>query len=473
MKLMIKITKIIIMPIMAFLFVGLLILSAFASGYMEFHVLQQWLTLPSSPHNAYIWSLILVFCLEGLKLSLHLYIHAFKTAKTNNKEIPEAGKTFRAFLSAVKNLLIIFSFFCSIIYTSNIFFNDVSSAQQDIIDKNHQKCDTALQNGQNNLYNNINASAQKRLQRMQNEIDLLNERITNYDTIISNEAYSKKRDELRKDRDALETKKAQLLSSLDTTFEKYKNEELKKHKADFDALEAKYGSSGTERIDFSNEEAMNVGDNPYLRTFLLSIYKTFGNKSYSRVVYWMCTIIISTLISAFLECCIHFSEVILNLEYSSFESLFNQNEIPIEASDKFAIRLVSWALFSIASSMGIYILLSYLMEINVTKRYILLATLCYGISTFVINALMVPTPSHNNPPTVPESSFLQRAISAFKADLPGCIAGMVISSVLFFIIGFFTNGNSSYDSLAAIAIAFGGCVSRLVSFEKFNLGRTA
>lgn len=76
MKTITTILKATFMPLSAFSFLIFGFMACFCSAFIEFIVLKELLSIPGSAINANAWATLIVFVLEGSKLTLHFYAEA-------------------------------------------------------------------------------------------------------------------------------------------------------------------------------------------------------------------------------------------------------------------------------------------------------------------------------------------------------------------------------------------------------------
>ena len=466
MKTIVIIIKHIFVPFSAFLFLIIGLLACFFSAVIEFFVLKEIISIPDLGFNANYCAAILVFVLEGSKYTLHFYGESLKRAGIDSEIKDFDVNRKRKLIVLVKSILVFLSLVCSIIFIVNILYNDSSVKIEAAIEENDKKC-------------------QERFQEEVAQLDLRNEKrivdeIAKYDTekahietqqfqldqileAIKNETYIQRRQDLQEEADAMRTSLTNLQNSYTTHIKEINEKVYAEYKISYEALESKYGVNGSERIKPSDTEVLVKGDNLYLSNFLLAFTKTFFNQAYSRVTYFICSIIIGLIVSIVLELCISISQNLLTISVDSFIKILGY--IPkLEKGKKF-VRITIWLLFSVFIATAIYLIASIILNVDRNSNNINIVLITYVGTVLLVNVL---SPKNTSGGLLSYLSTINHKtaplINCIKEILSDAIIPAALAFVGYMIIGFCFNGEFIYGDLNGLAIAIGGAFAKTFKF---------
>lgn len=448
-----------------FAFLVLAILAAFFSGAVEYEVLKQFLTFPKSVGldvDPSAWAAVLVFVLEGSKLTLHYYGAALGKREVQNQISEVDTVKLRKKITLLKNGLLAFSLMCSLIFFTNTLYGNSPEAEK-AKEKWAIECDNKLKEGSAQLLITKNENIAAKMSSYSTEEDdiaKLKTKIARTEAMHRKTEDDQKREDLAEQLDILRTQLKEKEDYLRPIKERISNEEELVYNTALQTLEEKYGENGTERTAVKDGAFLAEGDNQVLRIFLETFRKNTIGGSYSRAEYFILSLIISFGISLALEGCIYIGETLLTISESSFNKIIGEFK-PLEKGKR-AVNIIIWFSFSVMIALAGYLLVGMFLPMEHNAFDIKTALLTYAATTIFVNVINIkPLKDSVEMPKSRLTSLLNKSVDAiFSAVIPG-----VLAFVVFVLIGMITEGNTMYSDLNAIAIAIGGVLVKGTSFS--------
>ena len=469
MKALVSVLKSIFTPFSAFAFLLLGLLACFCSAMIEMFVLKELLEVPGLGIDAMSWAALIVLVLEGSKFTLHFYAEVLKR-KGLDEEIDDMDiKKKRKLIVAVKNSLVALSLVCSIICMTNIMYNDNVERIDAYIQENEEYCDRKLEEE----IEKIEERKQKRIEELTAIYDSERESIGEMQEVlgtlldaITSEDFINRRQDLQEEANATRTQ----IDRMEEVYQGHVSEAQRiaedEYKTQLKAIQAKYGDGGSERVDKTAPEVLMAGDNPYLSNFLNTLSKTFLGRGYSRITYFLCTLLISLIISVMLELCISISQMLLAIKADSFVKIIG--DIPGAESGKRVVRLTLWLMFSVLIATAVFCIVSIMLHMSIEGERIITALITYLIAILLINAV-APKVEEGGGRADASSGIGQKATQLMKGlgkvVLEVAIPG-AITFVGYLLVGFIFRGEFVYGDMTGLAIAIGGICSRAIRFDQ-------
>lgn len=450
----------------AFLFIGLL--ATFCSAVIEWYVLKEILKIPGWDVNATNWAGLIILILEGTKFTLHFYGKVFK--RKDLKSITELDvKKMQKLIAAVKNGLVIFSLICSVICVTNILYYDNQTKIEKYIQQNEADCDRNLKEKINQLIQEKKEEEKNLIAAYDDERKEIKEQRKILKKIlkqISEEVYINRREDLQEEADAIRVQ----MNKIRNNYFKHVREAQQIAEKNYDkkrnSVEKVYGENGSARVSNTDEEAIQEGDNPYLRTFLLAISKTLFGTGYSREAYFLCALFISFIVAAALEFCIVISQWLLTMKTTTLMEIVG--DVPKIENGKKAVHVGVFLLFSVFLSMAIYFIASIILQSQLNIKEIRLAFFTYVGTVLLFNAFTPSWDMELISNLARKSERIKGAYSIFEKIVKNALVPSAISFVLYFLLGFFIDGAINFGDMAGFAIAIGGTVAKVVRFDQCN-----
>lgn len=448
MKFIIAIFRHIFTPLALILAVLAGLLAAFVSAMIEYSVLQEWLR-PEGTGLLFL-PLIIVASLEGTKLFLHFFGAALKQNQLSNEQKATIQGFFKV-LPAIKYGLVIFSFICSLIFTSNAFYyksvvgesDELTAAQAEIelqYDKNFEAKKIAAEES----YQQAIAAHKENLQTAKEYWESVE--------IIYTPLYEYQRTSAEK--------KAAWETFLDaqTRYEQQEISARSERDGQIQSAETELNSWREEKLAELDHSIMGTvaGDNVYLRNFLLFFTQAFSNSGYSRITYWVWVLLISLSISALLEGVIMLSQYIISFPIPVLERL--SSSLQVSAKERKKLTRVVQIFVSMAVAISIFLVYGAIEELVYTDLNIGAAVLCTLITVLI-------------PPTITsiqckaEDTGFQKAVVGIVSEARTIIIKGLLSFAGFVLIGLFFGENFATLSMPAIGVSLGNAAGHLLHIE--------
>jgi len=458
MKLLITIFKNIINPIAMGLVLLIGTLAAVLSGLIEYFVLKDWFSnavIDGKNFTLTFLPIAIVVILEGSKLFLHFCVSAFK--QNNSKQTTITTETIKV-MNAVKYVLVIFSFMCTIIFTGNVLYQnssvEVSAAYNSTVQAITNEYEIKIDNVKQEYKNNIDSS----IEAYKTDWEEAQNRLTSFKIILSPKtAYERSIAE-----------KKELENEVNRKFQLYQDALKKRNIDETQNPELKNSITALEKerdkkISTAKNESLNntEGDNLYIKTFLLFIFNSFLNQNtYPKIIYFIISVIISLVIAGVLEAVIHISQKFISLPSSIMTSTFET--VSVEEHLKRRITAITRIISSISISFFIFIIYGLIQDIAFDKFNFISAFICCIITVLIGFALPIseykqPTTTSNNKVKIIQKSFNEFLNTEGKMML---IKGM-LSFVGFIILGLIFEKNVSEITIPAVGVALGGALGNL------------
>lgn len=294
-------------PSLFYIFIILGLTAAAISGLIECIVIREFLSGVDFKGSRYI-PVIIVIILEGLKLFLHYAIPTHEKIKDYHRL--HAKKI-------VKYALVIFSLLCTIVYSSTAMYQP--QAVSKAIATQTTEVSSNLQKELDKEVLKIETDSQLKLQKAENEVISITEELKQLDPVYKPvSAYNRYISEKQR----LEEN----LSKAQGAYERQVEAITKERDNKISNIKKRYESMLKNQSLKAEEELSGAGDNVYLSSALLFFASLFGAKSYSRVFYFLCVLIISIVVSTALEFAIAFSQAYLSLNSDTLNQLFGSAE---------------------------------------------------------------------------------------------------------------------------------------------------
>lgn len=322
MKLITQLIKMVFVPFIVLLFICIGFLCAFISGYIEFSVLKDiFSSVAQQSSSQTIFVFLLVVILESAKFSLQLF-----DKRIRNKNGPFVPAQFKKTVRWTKYTLIIFSFVCTIMFTTNSLYlanYDSTKAQTKIqtIESNYQ----AQIDGLDVKYSNQYASETKIYQDTATQAKLAYNdfEVPLYD---GDEVYQR-----------AVTQKEALRQSFESSLNSYNtfiaDIESKKN-AEKQSLINDKNTAISNINNFGNVLTARQYDNTTISSFLNFVTNTFAGVTYSQGAYATIVLLISLMISFATEAIITISNFLLTADEEVLNSLNNNYQIDKHLQEK-------------------------------------------------------------------------------------------------------------------------------------------
>ena len=470
MKTIVTILKTIFVPISAFSFLLFGLMACFSSAYIEFIVLRELLTIPSSTIDANAWAALIVLILEGSKFTLYFYSESFKK-KNLEHDISEFNiKKKLRLINFVKYTLVILSLICSMICVINIMYDNSDQKILAKVNEHNAMCDVKYAAEKANIEQEYTKTINNAVALYSTELKNIENLEVQWNTLleaIKNESFIRHREDLQLQANLILEKKNEaqanydaLIEKIETAADKVRNENLK-------LLEKKYGENGSERLSIADAEAQISGDNAYLSNFLLAFTRTFGGETYSRGIYFTCTLLLSVTVSVILELTISISQMLLTLSVDSFVKIIG--ELPPLIYGKKVVQFCTWLLFSVLISTSAYLICCIISQIDVGTENMAITLLAYLGTILLVNVLTPKSTNHNLAPYLPRKmKSAEPLIHKITEIVLEAIIPAALAFVFSLLLGFLIKNTFDYTNFNALAVAIGGSFANCLRFKQFE-----
>lgn len=452
----------------AFLFIGLL--ASFCSAAIEWYVLKEILSVPGWNISASEWAGLVILILEGTKFVLHFYGEAFKRQDLKKTITEFDVKKKRRIIVCVKNALIIFSLICSMICVTNILFYENQTKIESYVQRKNTECDRILNEKISQIEGKRKTREDESIARYDDEKKEIKQQRKSLKRLlkeISEEVYITRRQDLQEEADAMRVQIRKMRKEYATHIQEAQQSAKEEYDQERASIEKVYGPNGSARVSNTDVDAVQEGDNPYLRSFLLAITQTFFGTGYNRKVYFLCTLFISLVVAAALEYCIMISQSLLTMKSESFMAIIG--EMPMVEGGKRAVCFGVRLLISVFLSMAVYFIASIILQSEPETKEVLLAMFTYTGTILLFSAFMLRRKvglladiSKKNKRT----EYIYRIMEKVITDV---FVPSAVSFVLYFLLGFLIGGAMEFGDAAGFAIAIGGAVAKSVRFDQCEI----
>lgn len=427
-------------PSLFCIFIILGLTAAAISGIVECIVIREFLSGTDFRGSRYI-PVIMVVILEGLKLFLHYAIPA-------HEKIDDCKNLLAKKIT--KNVLVLFSLLCTIVYSSTAMY------QPQVVDEaiavQTAEVNSELQKELDQNILKIEANSQIKLQDAKNQVNAIINEIEQLSPIYRPlSAYTRYVNEKQR----LEEKLSNAQNAYEMqaeTIAKERDEKIAEAKLSYEE-KLNHESSKTE------EELKNAGDNVYLSSALLFFSSLFGSKNYSRVLYYMCVLLISIIVSVVLELTIAFSQAYLSLNVDKLEQLFGSpdNNVTNRLIKRKAAMAVS-IIVQAAIMLSVCLICAAFTETFITEKGMVFAFLSYFASiilTFKKHDVSLNTEKASKNKLVSSVIYAKSYFLPIVVQTLICIAG-------FLILNYSMGNTSSNSTLTTIALSVGSVSGQII-----------
>lgn len=471
MKNMIIILKHIFIPVSAFSFLIFGQLASFCSAVIEFFVLKEFLTVKNPSIDSGIWAALIIFVLEGSKLTLHFYSMSLKRLDLKQADLDFDLKKRIRLIDGVKSGLVAFSVFCSIVFTINILYHDHDAKVEAALEDDRLQCEELMREKkaelaaekQNFITDGLAACAAD-----EDYLTCLRDELTKKENEIKNEPYPNRRADLMAEAAAIRAELAEVSRTLSQSKLAVTEAAQKRYEEGIAELEALYGENGFLRLTADSAEIVIQGHNAYLSNFLLAITRTFFGTAYSQKTYFFICLSIAVALALILEICISLSQMFLTISEESFVKIIGHISRPEHGKE--AVKLILWLAFSSLISTAAFLAARILLGVTGDSVDIRQVILTYLIVTGLTNLITVARPK-GDLRTCLEERFAGAGL--VLGSLQSILGDMLIPATLCFvgysIIGFICNGNFIYGDMNGLAIAVGGAFAKMVKYNQCTM----
>lgn len=449
----------------AFLFIGLL--ASFCSAAIEWYVLKEILSVPGWNISAGDWAGLVILILEGTKFVLHFYNEAFKRQDLNETITEFYVKKKRRIIVAVKNGLTIFSLICSMICVTNILYHNNQAKIESYVQEKNAECDRILNEKISQLEEKRKTREDECIARYDDEKKEIKQQrkiLKRLQEQISEEVYSVRRQDLQEEADAMRAQIRKMRKEYAAHIQEAQQRVKEEYDQERASIETVYGPNGSARASDTDVEAVQEGDNPYLRTFLLAITQTFFGTGYSREAYFLCTLFISLVVAAALEYCIMISQSLLTMKSGSFMAIIG--EMPRVEGGKKAVCFGVWLLTSVFLSTAIYFIASIILQSEPGTKEVLLAMFTYAGTTLLFNAFMPRQKTNLLADMSKKNKRTEYAYHIIEKVIIDAFVPAAVAFVVYFLLGFLIDGANHFGDMAGFAIAIGGTAAKAIRFDQ-------
>lgn len=448
MKLITQLIKMVFVPFIVLLFVCFGFLCAFISGYIEYSVLKDIFTpVAQQGSSQSIFVFLLVTILEFSKFSLQLFDKRIRA-----QNAPSVPAVFKKTVRWTKYGLIVFSFICTIIFTTNSLYlanYDRNEAQTKIqtIESNYQ-----IQiDGLNEKYNNQYASEIKMYQDAvtQAEIAYNNFEVPLYD---GDEIYQK----------AMAQKEA-LRQSFESSLNSYNtfiaNIESKKS-IEKESLINEKNTAISNVNNFGDVLTARQYDNAAISSFLNFIANTFAGVTYSQGAYATMVLLISLMISFATEAIITLVNFLLTADEEFLNFLNNNYQIEKHLQEK-ADHLLALIFNSTLSICAFIIIIMFAADkFKLSPEQMFYAFASTFLAIFGSDFL-------NQNFTKKEQKLRERKNYTLFSEIRISLIQGAIAFTGYAMIGFFFGDIPINENLVSIALGLGAALARAIGFVPF------
>ncbi len=451
MKNIIAFIKNVLTPVSVALILLLGCLAAFLSGVIEFVVLKELfskITIGDETHMFSFLPLIIVIILEGSKL----FLHFGSSSITQSKTVDKSSKSLAITMNKIKISLIVFSFVCSLIFTSNFLYKQSFSSVNTKIAEKTVQINEAYDSEIDKLilfYEDNLRQAQDRLNALE-PVFSPKSAYVRYRQLL--EEYTKEVEKAKNDyQNAVAAKQG---ISTDEDMQNLVNEIRENQRKDI--------SESSESISQTN-----VGDNEIISTFLMSFTRVFfNNKPYSRGTYFSVVLLISLFIAGALEAIIYISQRIASMPTIELESVFSDHNYP-QNKLKESLNYGAKILISSVLSFCIFLMFGLIKEIAFSKFDMISAIICSGLT--MITCAFIKKPER----IVEPNAYTSRTKNFFVNHFfPECQIGLIkamLSFALFIILGIIFGHEVTELTLQAIGVAIGSALGPSLKIKPIPL----
>lgn len=400
-------------------------------------------------------SVLCVLCLEGTKVSLHMYIEiAEHRCKNLNLPVKRAKKILIALIAA--------SLACTFVWSIHVLYSGVVDADDGAYLADVEEINATYNNSIERLRNSENAAIEDYIAPYKERYELANTEAANYE--VSN--YS-----TRRHNETLEEKQ-RLEAIADTRFAEYEKAKADAPNIIRDDIEAQIVKLETQRDQELQERkdiiTTNEGANKYLHVVLMAAaHYVFGFLSYTPQAYFMVVMLFAVGLAWLLESIIGFSMGLVALSEADWDKLLQTDRLPNQSHT--TLRMIVAAF--LVSTVSTILFLTYCMfqDLGVEPHLTFMALVVFAAVNIVIMLFYKDTADsmygNTQEKDKPESSSLV-SWPKIKSEVTIMAVKSSLSFVAFVFLGTIFGNSFQELTLPAVGMTIGSAGGHLIHLPK-------